>query len=111
MCKARTVSVIRVGGSTWIGMYLTCGGHDENITQVGMTCSAQMCVAKAHDGLILVLIASTIFIHTSLVFAIHIVRNGVCFGTQLDESEGRTGSRECMSHTIGAYDGIDIAKD
>ena len=90
-----------------IGLYLW---HDEQIAKVGVSCTTQMGMTETHDSTIGVLIAGTILIHFTLVTAIHVMGNGICFGTQLYNSERRASTWESMSHPVGTNDGVHIVQ-
>ena len=44
----------------------------------------------------------------ALVAAVHVVRDGVRLGAELDDAEGDTGSGEGVSHAVRADDGVDV---
>ena len=88
MREARAVASLWILCRTRIGVYLSRGGHDEDIAQIGVAGTAQMCVTEAHDGLVPMLIAGTVLIYPFLVLAIHIVWNGVGLWTQLHKAKG-----------------------
>ena len=105
-----TVSAFRIVRCTWIGTDLACHRHDEDITEVGMSCTAQVCMAEAHNRFVAMLISGTVLIDFALVTAVHIVGNSVRLGTELYDAKRYAGSRESVSHAIGAYNGIDIGE-
>ena len=104
----RTVSGIGSLGGAGVGLYLSGGRHDEDVAKVRVACAAQVCVAEAHDGLVAVLIAGAVLVDLALVAAIHVVRDGVRLGTELDDAEGCAGSGEGVSHAVRADDGVDV---
>ena len=67
-----------------------------------------MGMAEPDNRLIVVLIAGTILVNLTLITAIHVMGNSICFGTQLYNSERRTGTGESMAHAIGTDNGIHV---
>ena len=75
-----------------------------------MSRSAEVGVAEAHDGGILVTVSGTIGIRTLLIHSVYVVGDGVCIGTELYPAEGSTGSGKDVPHPVGPYQGIDIIR-
>ena len=65
-----------------------------------MSGSAHVCVAESDYGLVLILVAGTIGIGLRLVFAVHVVGNGVGVRTELHNAEGNAGSGEGVPHSV-----------
>src|SRR6056297_1265564 len=63
-----------IAGIQWIKKKLSSGWHYQKITQVGMTCPAEIGMGKTNNGGVFILITCTIFISffvISPVFMIH----------------------------------------
>ena len=52
-------------------------GHQHDVAQVRMTCSAEMGVREANDGIVGVLIAGTVLIDLPLIAPVNVLGNGV----------------------------------
>ncbi len=117
VARGGRLAVVRVAGAVaGIGVslragveaYLACGGHDENVAEVGVAGSAEVGVAEADDGTVFMLVTSTILIYSRLINAIDVVRHSVGIGTELHDAERRAGSGEGVPHAVGADDGVDV---
>ena len=74
-----------------------------------MTCSAEMGVAESHDRGVVVTVSGAGLIDHRLVLSVDIMRNRIGVWTQLDSSERHASSRESVTHSVCAYERIDIA--
>ena len=73
-----------------------------------MSSAAEVCVAEADNGAVMVLIAGTVFVGLWLVLAIDIMGNGIGVGTELYDAEWYAGSGKGVPHAVCAYHGVDI---
>ena len=106
--EARAIASFRVVGRAGIRTDSARSGHDEDVSQIGVASTGKVRVGEAHDGLVLVLIASAVLIDFALIAAVHIVGNGVGFRRELSNAEWRTGSWERVPHAVRANDGVDV---
>ena len=81
MTETGAVSLVRSTGSSGIQLQLTCGGHNQNITQIRLSRTTQMGMAESHNCRIMILISGTIFIRIFLISSIYVVRNRICIRT------------------------------
>ena len=98
-----SIGILRCAGIQLQGTRL---GHDEQVAQVGMARTAKVGMTEAHDGIVGMLIPSTVLVNASLIMTINAVRNGVGIGRQLHDAKGGTGSWEGVSHSLGADEGV-----
>ena len=71
-----------------------------------MPCSAEMRMAEADDGAVLMLVAGTVFIRARLINSIDVMRNGIGVRTYLYNAKRSTGTGECMSHPVCSDDWV-----
>ena len=110
MLEARAIACIGLGLCARVEMDVARDGQHHDVAQVGVACAAEVGVAEAHDGAVLVLVAGAVFIHARLVLAVDVVRDSVGVGAELHDAEGRAGSWEGVAHAVGADDGVDVGK-
>ena len=60
-----------------------------------MPCSAEMRMAEADDGAVLMLVAGTVFIRARLINSIDVMRNGIGVRTYLYNAKRSTSTGEC----------------
>lgn len=108
VAEAGAIAAVRMGSSAGVQQERTGGGHDEQVSQVGMSCSAEVGVAESHNGSVAVLVPCAVLVHVGLIDAIHVVGNGVGVGAEPDDAEGYTCSGEGMPHAVGADEWIDV---
>ena len=75
-----------------------------------MTCTTEVRMTKAYDSGISMLIASTIFVHLSLITSINILWNGICFRAKLHDTKWSTSARKRMSHSACANHRIYVSR-
>ena len=80
MAVAGTIASLRCIGRAGIRLNTSRRGHNEDITQVGMPRTTQMCVAESHNGGIMILVAGTIGIDIGLITTLDVVRYRVGVG-------------------------------
>ena len=73
-----------------------------------MASAIKVGMAETYNGIVFMLIASTILVCTRLVFALDIVGNRVRIGTDLHETKRHAGAWERVAHAIGTNNGIHI---
>ena len=56
------------------------GRHQQEVAQVRMACPAEVSVAEAHDGRVLVAVSGTVGVCVFLIYSVYIVRDGVRVG-------------------------------
>ena len=108
VAETRTISVFRMILCSRIKLYFTSSRHNQDIAQIGMSCSTHMCMTETNNCIITMLISSTISIYTMLITSINIMRDSICIRTELNKPERNTSSRERMPHTIGSNNRIDL---
>ena len=106
--KARSITVFRMIGGTWIQFQFSCSRHNEDVTQIRMSCTIEMRMTETYNGRIIITISSTIFINLLLIYTIQIMRNGICIRTQLNNPERYTSTRKSVSHSVCTDNRIDI---
>src|SRR6056297_1099896 len=68
-----------IAGIQWIKNKVSSGGHDQKITKVGMTCSAEIGMGKTNNGSVFILIICTIFIGLFVISPVFMVHgNKIC---------------------------------
>ncbi len=72
-----------------------------------MAGSAQMGMAEPHDCRVRITVSGAVGVHFLLVHARHIVRDRVSIRAQLNHPEGNASPRECVAHSVSAYERID----
>ena len=100
MIEARTVTLFRMVRPSGIQFYIADSRHQQYISQVGMSRTAEVGVTETYDGFIPILVTGTIFIRILLISSIHIMWNCVCVRTQLYPSERGASTGEGMPHSV-----------
>ena len=72
------------------------------------TRSTEMRMAETDDAAVPVLVSSTVFVGSRLVYAGDVVRNGIRVRTQLHGTVGVAGAGKGVSHAVGADQGVYI---
>ena len=67
-----------------------------------MTCAAEVGVTEAYNAAVSVLVAGAVVIDTWLIDPVNVVRYCVRVWTQLHKAVREAGSREGVSHAVGA---------
>ena len=75
-----------------------------------MTCATKVCMTKAYDSRISMLIASTILVHLSLITSINVLGNGISFRAKLHDTKWSTSARKRMSHSACANHRIYVSR-
>ena len=73
-----------------------------------MSRTAEVGVAEADDGCVVVLVAGAVFVNLLLVCAVDVVRDGVRIGAELHDTEGCARSGEGVSHTVSTNHRIHV---
>lgn len=110
VAEARAVALVRVVGPAGVQFQRAGGWHQQQVAQVRVPRSAEVGVAEAHDGGVLVTVSGTIGIRALLIHSVYVVGDGVCIGTELYPAEGSAGSGKDVPHPVGPYQGIDIIR-
>ena len=98
MGEARAIAVFWAVGGAGIEPEATRLGLYEYIAEVGMARAAQMGVAEAHDGVVLVAVAGAIIVGALLIAAVNVVGDCVGVGTKLHCAERGAGSGKGVPH-------------
>ena len=106
MAESGTIAAVRIIGRTGIDLQFPGERHQQDIAEVGMSCSTEMRMAEADDGTVLMLVACTVFIHARLIDTVDVVRNGIGIRTYLYDAEWGAGTRKCMSHPVCSDDRV-----
>ena len=106
--ETAAVAAVRIVARAGIQFQRAGGRHQQDISEIGVARSAEMRVAEAYDCRVRIAVAGAIFIDTRLVFAVHIVRDGVRVRAQLNPAERHARARKSVSHTVGSDERIDI---
>ena len=106
--EAAAVAAVRVVRRAGVKSQRSRGRHQEDVAQVGVSSAAEVGVAEPDDRRVRIAVAGAIFIDTRLVFAVHIVRDGVRVRTKLDSAERHARPRKSVSHSVGADERIYI---
>ena len=101
MVETRTVSFFRMIRPSGIQLHIANSGHQQDVSQIGMSRAAKMGVTETDNGLVPILVTGTIFISIFLISPIHIMRNCICVRTQLHPSERSTSTGKGMPHPVG----------
>ena len=108
MTETLAVTFLRLFRRSGHQLDLTGSGHEQDIAQVRVSGAAEMRMAEAHDGGVVVLVAGAVFIGARLIDAFDVVGNHFCVGRELHAAEGDAGSGEGMPHPGGADKRIHI---
>ena len=108
VAETRTVAAVGIIRRAGVEPYLSRRGHHKNVAQIRMARAAEVRMAEAHDGLVAVAVARTIFIGALLIYAVHVVGYGVGVGAELHRTEGDACPGEGVAHAVGADEGVDI---
>src|SRR5580698_3408967 len=76
-----------------------------------MAGTAKMSMAEANDGLVVVLIARTVFVHIGVVFPVFLIGDGVGVRAELDHAERRGCAGIRVAHSGGAYYGMNVGNE
>ena len=98
MGEARAIAVFWAVGGTGIESEAAHLRLYEDIAEVGMARAAQMSVAEAHDGVVLVAIAGAVIVGSGLVTAVNVVGDCVGVGTKLHCAERSAGTGKGVPH-------------
>ena len=85
--------------------------HHQDITEVGMSCAAQMSMGESDDSRIPILITCAIPVCLSVVFPVPVERSRLGVRTELDTAVRHAGPRKHVSHAACSNEGIDIVED
>ena len=89
-------------GSSRVKLQRTGFGHDQEVAQVGMSCTVEMGMAEADYGLVVILVTGTVPVNRRIVFTVHVIRDGIGVGAELDEAKGDACPGKGMPHFAGA---------
>ncbi len=104
------IALVGMTGPAWLKMKRTIGRHNQHVAEIAMASTAEVGMAEPHDGGVMILIACAIGIDLGLVSAINVMRYGVGLRAELYDAERRAGTREGVTHAIGAYHRVDIRR-
>ncbi len=108
VAESLAISGIGIFRSSGNKLNLSGPGHDQDVAEIGMAGAAEMGVAEADYGLVVVLVAGAVFIGARLVFPLDVMGDHICVRGQLHPSERNAGPGEGMAHPGGADERIDI---
>ena len=108
MAETRTVSAVGIIRRVRVELDIPHRRHHQNVAQIRMARAAEVRMAEAHDRLVAVAVARTIFIGALLIYAVHVMGYGVGVGAQLHGPERYACTRKRMPHAVGADEGIDV---
>ena len=80
VAEALAVAGIRIFFRTGRQLQRAGLGHDQDVAQVGVARAAEMGMAEADDGVVLILVAGAVIVGTGLVLAVDVVRDGIRVG-------------------------------
>ena len=110
MAETAAVALFGGVGRTGIQMQRADGGHQEHVSQVRVTGTAQVGMRESHDGRVIPAVTGAEGVHLVLIPARHVVGNGVGIRTHLHAAERHAGAGKGMPHPGGADKRIYIGR-
>ena len=110
VAEALAVAAVGILGSAGNELHFARAGHDEYVSEVRVARAAEVGVAEADYGAVVVLVAGAVFIGARLVFAFDVVGNHVGVRAELHAPEGHAGPREGVPHAGSADEGIHVLR-
>ena len=110
VAEALAVSSVRILRSAGDQLHIALAGHYEDVSEVGVAGAAEVGVAEAYYGAVVVLVAGAVFIGARLVFPLDVVGDHVGVRAELHAPEGNAGPGEGVPHAGGADERIYILR-